>query len=65
MPVPSDESLTAYIDAVDRYTNSVDELCRFADGIHHAEFLASRERVKKSLADVEEARSAMTKSRNT
>ena len=59
----ADQSLTAYLDAVDRYTNSVDELSRLADGNRHAAFLVCHERVKTLRAEVEETRSAMTKNR--
>jgi hypothetical protein len=58
-----DESFIAYLEAADRYTNSVDQLSRLAGSNQHAAFLVSHERVKRQQAEVKQAHSALTKRR--
>ena len=57
-----DEFLTVYLEASDRYTDSVDQMSELA-GANHAAFLVSHERVKRLRVEVEDARSAMEKHR--
>lgn len=59
MSYNADKFLTAYVEAVDRYTNAVDAMCRLANGMNHAAFVISRQRVKEAMAEVAHARAAM------
>ena len=57
----ADEFLVAYLQAADRYTDSVTEMSRLANGLDRAAFLLSYERARTLVVEAEEARSALIK----
>ena len=52
----------AYLEAADRYTDSVTEMSRLANGLDRAAFLLSYERARTLVVEAEEARSVLRRS---